>query len=141
MLHVTNGVEPHFPNLSAENGVQELTPGYYGLSNSVLDCDWPKVHEGKQRLQRLVNKQLLGPNHPLETRQKHLIELLQQEIPLEQEHTPIAYRTGSCFIRGEEYGTRASTGLIIEDTSISYCEQNYAPGGIPSGHQLFDFNS
>lgn len=40
------------------NEMVELTPGVHGLSNGLLDDDWPKVSSGKHRFQTLVQKHL-----------------------------------------------------------------------------------
>jgi uncharacterized protein with NRDE domain len=34
----------------------KLEPGFYGLSNQLLDCDWPKVNKGREKLSQLVSE-------------------------------------------------------------------------------------
>lgn len=142
LLHISNGVdEPNAIQAGVQDGVRELMPGYYGLSNSHLDCDWSKVQSSKQRLKDFVDTQQLNDKQATESAHQHLTQLLQHELPLPEdsnETTHSDYRRGSCFIRGEEYGTRASTGLIITEEGISFCEQNYEAGGIPTSRQLFN---
>ena len=38
------------------NGIVELQPGFYGLSNHLIDTEWPKVSQGKKRLKDLLNR-------------------------------------------------------------------------------------
>ncbi len=35
--------------------LQKLEPGIYGLSNHLLNTDWPKVHIGKEGLSKIIN--------------------------------------------------------------------------------------
>jgi uncharacterized protein with NRDE domain len=39
---------------------KQLQPGYYGLSNHLLNTPWPKVEKGQRRLQELLNGQDVG---------------------------------------------------------------------------------
>jgi len=119
---------------------RELTPGYYGLSNANLDSDWPKVHQGKRGLKQLIDAGHLEAPVALEQRHMHLIQLLQAEIPPPEPSLEDAgeYRAGSSFIRGQDYGTRASTCVLMGESSISFFEQNYTAGGINAEFQLFD---
>ena len=41
-----------------------------------------------------------------------------------------ARRATPAFLRGEEYGTRASTSVIFEDGRIEFVEQLYGPMGV-----------
>ncbi|MBV1907309.1 MAG: NRDE family protein [Pseudomonadales bacterium] len=120
--------------------LHELAPGYYGLSNSTLDSEWPKVQEGKQRLKQLIETQSLSQLGSTHQRHKELVAIMQPELPTPGSHVDAGtvYRTGSCFIRGQEYGTRASTSLLIEDSSTSFYEQNYKAGGLHSDNNLFE---
>jgi uncharacterized protein with NRDE domain len=122
--------------------LRELTPGYYGLSNASLDSDWPKVKQGKEGLERLVSSRQLEPLVPLEQRHSQLVQLLQAELPAP--HTSMEqaseYRAGSSFIRGQDYGTRASSCVLVGDSIISFFEQNYSAGGISSEFQLFEIH-
>jgi uncharacterized protein with NRDE domain len=54
--------------------------------------------------------------------------------PLELER-----QVASCFIAGEEYGTRASTAVIIGADRVCFAEQEYGPKGIPGGRSAFEF--
>ena len=74
---------PEDPNLLAgmdENmGGAWLGDGYYGLSNQLLDCDWPKVIAGRQRIDSHSTVTTAPDNIP-ETRLVHFIinEVLDQ---------------------------------------------------------------
>jgi len=132
LVYISNG---------REEKIQKLTPGYYGLSNANLDSNWPKVHQGKRGLKHLVQSGHMEGSIPARERHTHLVQLLQAELSTPDMGLKDAgeYRAASSFIRGEEYGTRASTGVFIGDTSISFYEQNYIAGGNRSDDGLFEF--
>ncbi len=90
-----------------------LGPGCHGLSNQVLDCDWPKVNNGRDQLASMVtNKLEVEP----------LFELLQAPGTGEAYSNP--------FISSADYGTRASTVVIVRSNGEVYFEERqfYAHG-------------
>jgi uncharacterized protein with NRDE domain len=104
-----------------------LEPGVYGLSNGQLDTPWPKVVNGKVALRR----QLAAPSIA------GLLSILQDRAPATDGELPdtgididLERTLSSCFIVGEEYGTRASTALLIDREGIAtVAEQNFGPLG------------
>jgi uncharacterized protein with NRDE domain len=103
----------YFSNRSHDN-VLRLAPGYYGLSNHLLNTDWPKVRTGVRKLTELLEK---DHNLYLEA----LFDLLTDQavadddqlpstgIPLEWERA-----LSSIFIRTPNYGTRSSSLLFVD---------------------------
>lgn len=91
-----------------------LEPGIYGLSNHLLDTPWPKVERGKREMEALFGGNPEDPTEPLLT-------LLADRRPAADDALP---ETGvsrdwekllsSAFIRAPDYGTRASSVLLIE---------------------------
>jgi uncharacterized protein with NRDE domain len=104
-------------------GPRRLGPGLYGLSNGELDSDWPKVINGKAALRA----QLEGQPDPAA-----LLGLLalgsDREIgDFHREHL-LAYP----FIRSPEYGTRASTAVLVDaQAQATVWEQNYGSSAEP----------
>lgn len=100
----------YFSNRS--NGIRALSPGLYGLSNHLLDSQWPKVTKGKAMLSEILGQgleseamfDLLG-DRELATDE----ELPDTGIGLERERalSPI-------FIATPNYGTRCSTVVIAD---------------------------
>lgn len=97
------------------DGSQLLAPGFYGLSNNLLDVPWPKVVRGKE---------LLRP-YMVETSQVDPLQLFDQ---LKDDHRPPDVqlpdtRVGldwerllsSIFIDGVDYGTRSSAVITVTD--------------------------
>lgn len=100
----------YFSNRS--NGIRELSPGLYGLSNHLLDSQWPKVTKGKAMLSEILGQgleseamfDLLGDRELARDE-----ELPDTGIGLERERalSPI-------FIATPNYGTRCSTVVIAD---------------------------
>lgn len=111
-------------------GQRRLKPGLYGLSNAHLDTPWPKLAALKQRLHHYLASQ----PHP---HCDQLLPLLWHTEPADDHQLPdtgISYQweklLSSCFIRSEQYGTRASTALIQHrDGRVWVAEQNFSANG------------
>jgi len=105
---------------------RQLEDGCYGLSNQLLDCNWPKVGEGRNRLQQTID-----------AKHNNLVEAL-FEILLD----PGDGRDFSnSFIRSDVYGTRAATVVLVERDGAAYFEErNFGPMGQPQGGRQFKFS-
>ncbi|MDF2179991.1 NRDE family protein [Aliiglaciecola sp. CAU 1673] len=92
---------------------QPLGPGIYGLSNADIHSPWPKTGWGVRALGQYCEKSNLNT--------EHLFELLRQERQAEDHQLPNTgveldweRRLSSIFIRGQTYGTRSSTLLLVD---------------------------
>jgi uncharacterized protein with NRDE domain len=108
-----------------------LEPGFYGLSNHVLNTPWPKLERGRAGLLA----QLQGPSEPATD---DLLELLADRTRAADEHLP---DTGvprewerilsSIFIESPGYGTRTSNILrLYRDGRLSLSEKNWSDGSL-----------
>ena len=119
---------------------QAVTPGVHGLSNADFNTPWPKTRALMQRLQRwiddgddtdfaalfaaLADEQLAPDEHLPDT-----------GVGLEQER-----RLSSAFIRGADYGTRASTVVAIDhDGAGVIAERRFGPHARYLGETLLRF--
>ena len=125
--------------------VRVLEPGVYGLTNTRLGPglrpdgrrqaagsggqpafeEWPKAVFGASALRRIAASASVSD----------LIALLAQsllplETPGDREQAP-ERSYSPAFIHGAEYGTRASTAVIVGPESIDFAEQQYRPLGRP----------
>lgn len=105
-----------------------IEPGVHGLSNHLLDSDWPKVRQLRERvavaLQSDAPERLLfdaladrspAPDH----------ELPAIGVDIERERM-----LSPAMIRGDGYGTRASTLVLVgHDGRIDFVERGWAPDG------------
>lgn len=102
-----------------ENEIRTLGKGYYGLSNQLLDCNWPKVTSGRHLLkQHLASNQYEGGDN-------HLKQDLFELLACRGDETPHSAR----FILGENYGTGVSTVVEISAEAIEFEERGFAPSG------------
>ncbi len=106
-------------------GPRELKQGFYGLSNQLLDCDWPKVIEGKLKLKEIVSEQ-------------------RQDLP--QALFELLLDTGddrmfsNSFIEADIYGTRAATVVMVSTAGEVYFEErNFGPAGKPEASNHYAF--
>lgn len=113
--------------------IRKLEPGLYGLSNRLLDTDWPKVRTGKtslaaalqsndgepdgvdvQRLILLLQSRKQAPDH----------QLPQTGVGIEKERM-----LAPAFIASQNYGTRSSSILLIgQNDRVDFREICWAPG-------------
>lgn len=119
--------------------VRTLGRGVYGLSNHLLDTDWPKVSSAKTAFGSLLS----GGASELTA---DLFALLSDRNQPVEEALP---RTGvgpewerllsSAFIASSGYGTRSSTVLLVgRDGGIVFVEHTFGPGGAPGGQVRFE---
>lgn len=112
---------------------QLMAPGLYGLSNGMLEDDWPKMRRGREALAKLIAAESLDENA--------LFELLADRTPGADHELPdtgvgrdMERALSSIFIAGDNYGTRASTVLLVgHDGRIHMREKRWAAGGAPDG--------
>ena len=109
--------------------IRTLKPGYYGLTNTHLDNSWPKSVQGKNNLESLVLSGKTGVNELINILSNTRIPA-DTELPKTQLDLDTARRTAACFIKGDVYGTRASTALIMSAREIKFLEQAYGPHGV-----------
>ena len=119
--------------MSSRNGdVQTLAPGLYGLSNHLLDTPWPKVREGKRRLEEVVSR-------PFGTGE--LLALLDSTAEAPEEELPQTgvgheweRRLSPMRIVAGDYGTRSSSAVILKrDGCLEFAERTFDAVGSPTG--------
>ena len=105
-------------------GQQQLEPGFYGLSNNLLDVPWPKVVRGKKLLRPymtlnkridplLIFNQLEDNNRPSDD------TLPETGVGLEWEQL-----LSTIHIEGDIYGTRSSAVITVtNDGTIDFVEK------------------
>lgn len=94
-------------------GVERLTPGFYGLSNHLLQTPWPKVVLAKSQLEPLFRKSEIDPEELLTVMQNESqasdSELPNTGIGIDRERA-----LSAMFIKTEGYGTRCSTIVLVK---------------------------
>ncbi|WP_313643068.1 NRDE family protein [Stenotrophomonas sp.] len=112
---------------------RDLAPGVHGMSNGALDAPWPKT----RRLMGVLDDWLAAGNDGLgplwaalaDEQQAADAELPATGISLEWER-----HLSSAFIRGTDYGTRASTIVAIDQDGGGFIhERRFGPEGVYLG--------
>jgi uncharacterized protein with NRDE domain len=105
-------------------GPQLLAPGFYGLSNHLLDTPWPKVIRGKALLYRdMVETKHLDPMRLFDSLADNFRppdeQLPDTKIGLEWERL-----LSTICIDGADYGTRSSAVITVSDSGhIEFIEK------------------
>ncbi len=99
-----------------DGGARPVEVGVHGLSNHLLNTNWPKVSLGRERLEH----DLRGSDEQLDDR---LFDTLLDRSPAPDDELPdtgvglaMERLLSPRFIVGDRYGTRSSTVLVVERT-------------------------
>lgn len=112
---------------NVERKVKKIEPGIYGVSNHLLNTNWPKVSKGKEELERMIS------NRKKEEMTDNLFQILQSADPFPDEMLPNTgvsleweRKLSPIFIKSDGYGTRSSTVLLMSEDEIMISERVYA---------------
>ena len=113
----------HYSNYS--NEITAITSGVHGLSNALLNTSWPKLEIAKSALSHNIDQNKIDRNS--------LFDILMNESRAKETELPETGLTkgmekaiSSIFINTENYGTRCSTLLLIDNTgNIEFTERQY----------------
>jgi uncharacterized protein with NRDE domain len=121
--------------------VGRIADGVHGLSNGDLDAPWPKV----QRVTAALRDWLAAGSDDFAS----LFEALADETVPPDAALPdtgvgleLERRLGPVFVRGDRYGTRATT-LIALERGGGGCivEHRFGPNGVPAGRSVQCFGA
>jgi uncharacterized protein with NRDE domain len=120
-LLIDDGQDTYYYSNRAASA-QRLTAGYYGLSNQLLDCNWPKVNRGRADLTNVGQSGFST---------QALFDLLGDR----GDDKPFSAR----FIDSDSYGTSASTVVkIMHNNYIMFEERSFLPNGKPAASASFE---
>jgi uncharacterized protein with NRDE domain len=123
-----------------EGQARALPPGVYGLSNHLLDTDWPKVSRSKSALNALLN----GDAAELVTDLFALLADRSQPADHLLPSTGVGAEwerlLSSAFIASEDYGTRSSTVVLVgRDGGVVFAERSFGASGGALGEARYEF--
>ena len=121
---------------------QSLDPGLYGISNGVLESKWPKVEQGKLRLQSALTQvtdpgeldadmlfhQVMGDTAQVQQPQ----HLPQTGMPIEMEHSMSSIFIEPFELRGAAYGTRSQLLLAVYRNGTAKLHERSRPTADPN---------
>jgi uncharacterized protein with NRDE domain len=126
----------YYSNVSDD--IQKLERGIYGLSNHLLNTNWPKVEQLTSDLQTCVQRQEINTEclfHALSNSEKAADHLLPDTgVGLELEK-----KLSSIFIHSPAYGTRSSTVIMMNEKNVTFIERTFE-NGQQTGEQHFLIN-
>ena len=120
-------------------GPAEVSAGSHGLSNHLLDTDWPKVHSGRERLDELLKEEKIDVEALFAVLADRV--LTPGEIP-ENFETRLAPERlmKHYFIVSPEYGTRSSTVVLIgRNGEVEFMERQFDPEGKATDTRSFEW--
>lgn len=130
---------PEAVGMGTPGRIHKLEAGVYGLSNEQLDTPWPKVRRAKSLFQRVLGEK--GPDA-----EALLALLADRERPLDAELPATGLdrewerALSSIFIIGKEYGTRASSVVLVgHNGEVTFAERTFAPEGRLLGTETYQF--
>jgi len=111
----------------------KIGAGCYGLSNHLLNTDWPKVHIGRDRLASVLKNEQVNP--------ETLLELLSDRsttsstrLSTEELRSEPERMNKRIFIDSPVYGTRSSTVLLMDNSGeITFVERQFNADGDTTG--------
>lgn len=106
---------------------REVDAGIHGMSNAQLDDPWPKVERGTARLQTILENKVTPEG---------LLDVLDDRVPAPDDQLPdtgVGIETERMlsppFIEGDEYGTRASTVMLLHRSgTLTFVERVFELG-------------
>jgi uncharacterized protein with NRDE domain len=119
--------------------VQELSPGYYGLSNHLLDTPWPKLRSSKVEFIKSMETGLLNESALFDI-------LVDTSMPPDEQLPDTGFGLdlervlSPRFIQSERYGTRMSSLLLIDREGwVTFVERTFdrSPGNWREVRVLF----
>lgn len=106
-----------------------VAPGVHGLSNHLLDTPWPKVERGKRSLDALLRDPAPAEGPMLDLLLDRTVAA-DHELPDTGVGLSLERALSTLFIATPEYGTRASTALLVDRGGHALLvERTHHPGG------------
>lgn len=120
------------------SGAHAIAPGVHGLSNGAFDAPWPKTRRLRDALREWA---LAGGDDP-----QPLWDALVDERIAADDTLPdtgvgldLERRLSPAFIRQREYGTRASTLILVgHDGDARIHERRFGPEGVYEGETVLE---
>ncbi|MCC3648624.1 MAG: NRDE family protein [Bacillota bacterium] len=120
---LAGNLEELFYYSNVEDRVELLQPGIYGVSNHVLDTEWPKVKKGKEGLTALLDNAEGNLTEDLFTLLQNADSAPDERLPKTGVSLEWERILSPLFIKSDGYGTRSSTVLLMSKDEIFYKER------------------
>jgi uncharacterized protein with NRDE domain len=108
----------------------KVAPGIYGVSNHLLNTEWPKVQAGKEGVAAILNSEQEDFVEPLLTLLQKADQAPDEKLPQTGVSLEWERMLSPMFIKSVGYGTRSSTVLLMEEKEIHYVERVFTSNEI-----------
>ncbi|WP_318503527.1 NRDE family protein [Bacillus sp. T3] len=137
---IVGDVNQLFYYSNIENEIRELLPGIYGLSNHLLNTQWPKVSKGMNGLEKIISEESEEMDERLLTLLQNIDQPQDEELPNTGVSLEWERILSPLFIKSEGYGTRSSTVLKMTDNKFLLTEKVYSNENLTSQEQYFSID-
>jgi len=141
---VWDGDTPLFASNHPRFGSYPIAPGLHAMSNGAFDAPWPKSAHATQALSRWLASPSTDPSRRLDAGSIMLLldaladTTIAPDAALPDTGVGIELERALSppFVRGERYGTRCSSVVLVDDESIVFAERRYGPQAQVLGQSL-----
>lgn len=116
-----------------------VCPGIHAMSNGAFDAAWPKSGHATRALRTWLDSPASSRDADASSLEP-LFTALGDTVPAPDDALPdtgVGLETerwlSPPFVRGERYGTRCSTVVLVEAGAIVFAERRFGPDGVPQG--------
>lgn len=114
----------HYSNKGQE--LQKVEPGIYGVSNHLLNTEWPKVQKGKEGMSKIIKSKSEDIVEKFLTLLQNADQAPDELLPNTGVSLEWERMLSPLFIKSENYGTRSSTVMLMSDKEIQYVERVFS---------------
>ena len=123
-----------------KKGIDKLAPGYYGISNHLLDTPWPKIIRGKEKMEPAILRKQIDV--------EEIFEILYDDSTAPDDQLPdtglsleLERALSSMFIKTDNYGSRCSTVILVDATDkVLFSERVYNLITFEHATRTFEFS-
>lgn len=127
---------------NVEGVEKEVAPGIHGLSNGLLNSDWPKVTQGRAQLQKILEMDSKPDSDRLLEIMRNPTQAEDSQLPDTGLPTQLERELSAAFIHNTErnYGTRCSTAIVVNaQHHCLFSEQNFNSKGQATKSHCYQF--
>jgi len=121
-----------------EKEIVQIERGIHSISNASLNTPWPKVTRAKQFLEDNLVKE--DPIPFLLDGLKEIDVVADEALPKTGVSLEWERKLSSIFIKGNEYGTRASTIITFRKNTATFIERSFLANGVKDEDRQFQFH-
>ncbi|RDZ28766.1 NRDE family protein [Lysobacter silvisoli] len=139
-LVLWDGQELSFASNYPQYARQPIAPGMHAMSNGAFDAQWPKSGHATRALSAWLASPASLHEAPDAQALQPLFAALADTTPAPDAELPdtgvgleLERVLSPPFVRGERYGTRCSTIVLVGEKEIVFVERRYGPNGAGGG--------